>query len=212
VRRSLSTTARTPALHTLRHPASVPPHGTLPLDVTGGQLVRTAGPAVRARPAVLRWIAGWFRGPAHGPPVAAAPDGAVDLASFLDDGERRDRQLIELREQAFGPDHPDVATALHILAARYHLVHRYDQAEALYDRALAIRSESLGHDHPSTVEVLEDIGDLWRDRGDRQRAASAYGLALSALTDPERRRLKQTDYEARLTRLPPQSGDRPSRG
>ena len=80
-------------------------------------------------------------------------------------------------------------------------MHRYDQAEVLYNRALAIRSESLDHDHPSTVEVLEDLGDLWRDRGDRYRASSAYLLALSALTDPERRRRKQADYDARLAHI-----------
>src|SRR5438874_6015708 len=150
------------------------------------------------RPPILRRIAGWVRLPGR---PSRAVDPAVNLAAFLDDGERRDRQLIELREQAFGPDHPDVASALHILAARYHLVHRYDQAETLYNRALSIRSESLGHDHPSTVEVLEDLGDLWRDRGDRYRASSAYLLALSAVTDPERRRRKQADYDARLAHI-----------
>lgn len=187
----------------------MPERGTLPLDVTGGQLIGSAGPIVRAWPVVLRRVGGWLRGPARTSPIAAVPDPAVGLASFLDDGERRDRQLIELREQAFGPDHPDVASALHILAARYHLVRRYDQAEALYNRALAIRSESLGHDHPSTVEVLEDLGDLWGDRGDHYRASSAYGLALSAVNDPERRRWKQTEYEARLARIEPRFGEEP---
>ena len=101
----------------------------------------------------------------------------------------------------FGPDHPDVASALHILAARYHLVQRYQQAEALYERALAIRSERLGHDHASTVEVLEDLGDLWRDQGDRHRASSAYQLALSAVSDPDQQARKQADYDARLARI-----------
>ena len=155
--------------------------------------------AAGARLPLLRRIAGWVRGARRRSSRSADP--AVNLASFLDDGERRDRQLIELREQAFGPDHPDVATALHILAARYHLVRRYDQAETLYNRALSIRTESLGHDHPSTVECLEDLGDLWRDRGDRTHAASAYELALLAVTDPERRRRKQLDYAARLAQI-----------
>jgi len=163
---------------------------------------RAAMPAA-GRPPILRRIAGWVRLP--GRPSRAA-DPAVNLAAFLDDGERRDRQLVELREQAFGPDHPDVASALHILAARYHLVRRYDQAETLYNRALAIRTESLGQHHPSTVECLEDIGDLWRDRGDSERAANAYDLALSAVTDLERRRRKRLDYEARLARIDPALG------
>jgi len=159
----------------------------------------------RARVPLLRRIAAGIRRPrqsAAGRPV----DPAVNLATFLDDGECRDRQLIELREQAFGPDHPDVASALHILGARYHLVRRYDQAETLCNRALSIRTESLGHDHPSTVEVIEDLGDLWRDRGDRYRASSAYDLALLAVTDADRRRRKQVDYAARLARIDPSLG------
>ena len=135
------------------------------------------------------------------PPAVRPPDPGVALASFIDDGERRDRQIVALREQAFGPDHPDVATALHILGARYHLVRRYDEAATLYERALAICTERLGHDHPSTVEVLEDLGDLWRDRGDAFSAQARYEFALTAVTDPERRRKKKDDYTARLARI-----------
>ena len=161
---------------------------------------RRAEPAP-VRPDILRRIAGWVRGSRRSFSSLRSADPAVNLASFLDDGERSDRQLIELREQAFGPDHPDVATALHILAARYHLVRRYDQAETLYNRALSIRTESLGIYHPSTVECLEDIGDLWRDRGDAHRAWSAYDLALSAVADAERRKRKRADYAARLAQI-----------
>ena len=200
----MSTCGCVSRLRNLRHRVAVPPRGTLPLDVTGGHLSADTAPArttVRLGSTLLRRIAGWLGGPADPASVRHDPDPAVGLAAFLDDGERRDRQLVELREQAFGPDHPDVASALHILAARYHLVHRYDQAQALYERALAIRSESLGHDHPSTVEVLEDLGDLFRDRRDRSRASSAYGLALSALGESDRRHLKQADYAARLAQI-----------
>jgi tetratricopeptide (TPR) repeat protein len=156
-----------------------------------------------ARERAFRRLVDWARRRStrsHSP--TPLEDQAVQLASFLDDGERRDRQLLELREQAFGPDHPDVATALHILAARYHLVHRYAQADALYNRALTIRTESLGPGHASTVEVLEDLGDLWRDRGDATRAWHAYELALSGTADPDRRKLKRVDYLARLMQVP----------
>jgi tetratricopeptide (TPR) repeat protein len=165
------------------------------------------GELAAARPPILRQIAGWLRRSLRPSAPARLVDPAVSLATFLDDGERRDRQLVVLREQAFGPHHPDVATALHILAARYHLVRRYDQAETLYNRALLIRTESLGHDHPATVEVLEDLGDLWRDRGDRYRASCTYDLALAAVADPERRKRKHQDYAARLVRIDP-SGTR----
>jgi tetratricopeptide (TPR) repeat protein len=167
-----------------------------------------AAPTRRAKisvgdPPLLRRIVDSLRGRRQRSSSRQFADPAVYLAGFLDDGERRDRQLVELREQAFGPDHPDVATALHILGARYHLVRRYEQAEALYDRVLSIRTETLGREHPATIEVLEDLGDLWRDRADRYRAARAYDLALSVVTDPERRNRKRHDYNARLAFLDP---------
>jgi tetratricopeptide (TPR) repeat protein len=170
--------------------------------VAGRVRIEPAG----ARAPILRRIAGWLRRSGRRSRPARLVDPAVNLAAFLDDGERRDRQLIELREQAFGPAHPDVATALHILAARYHLVRRYEQAETLYNRALSIRTESLGRDHPSTVECLEDLGDLWRDRCDAYRGWAAYDLALSAVADPERRKRKRADYAARLARIDPSLG------
>jgi tetratricopeptide (TPR) repeat protein len=163
--------------------------------------VTRSGRTSAAGTPMWRRFSDWFRGVRPRSPSRRSADPAVDLAGFLDDGERRDRQLIELREQAFGPDHPDVATALHILGARYHLVRRYQQAEALYDRVLSIRTETLGRDHPATIEVLEDLGDLWRDRADRYRAARAYDLALSTVIDPERRNRKRQDYNARLALL-----------
>src|SRR5438132_705391 len=45
------------------------------------------------RPPILRRIAGWVRLPGR---AARSGDPAVNLAAFLDDGERRDRQLVEL--------------------------------------------------------------------------------------------------------------------
>ena len=169
--------------------------------MSAGATQARSGKPSAAWPPLIRQIADLLRGPARRSRSVQSADPAVDLAVFLDDGELRDRQLVELREQAFGADHPDVATALHILGARYHLVRRYEQAEVLYNRVLGIRTETLGRDHPATVEVLEDLGDLWRDRADRYRAACAYDLALLAVTDPERRRRKRQDYSARLAQL-----------
>jgi tetratricopeptide (TPR) repeat protein len=54
------------------------------------------------------------------------------------------QQVLAIREKAFGPDHPDVATALNNLAVLYENQGRYADAEPLYKRVLAIREKALG--------------------------------------------------------------------
>ena len=48
------------------------------------------------------------------------------------------RRALAIDEKAFGPDHPDVATALNNLAALLRATNRLGEAEPLYRRALAI--------------------------------------------------------------------------
>ncbi|MBN2559982.1 MAG: tetratricopeptide repeat protein [Phycisphaerae bacterium] len=43
-----------------------------------------------------------------------------------------------IREKALGPDRPDVGVSLNNLAGLYHTQGKYDQAEALFKRAVAI--------------------------------------------------------------------------
>src|SRR5919199_5717556 len=51
------------------------------------------------------------------------------------DPETRLLRAIEVREAAFGPDHPQVADALSILAGHYQASGRLGEAEALLRRA-----------------------------------------------------------------------------
>ena len=47
---------------------------------------------------------------------------------------------------------------------------RYSEAEAFYERALAIRAKSLQSDHPDLVELQEDYATLLRATGREQEA------------------------------------------
>ena len=60
-------------------------------------------------------------------------------------------QEVRLALKAFGPDHPDVATALNNLAELYRSQGRYAEAEPLYRRSLTIREAKLGPDHPDVA-------------------------------------------------------------
>jgi tetratricopeptide (TPR) repeat protein len=71
-----------------------------------------------------------------------------------------------LRRQNLFPDHPDVATSLHNLALLYREQGKYNEAEPLIQRSLAIREEkALAPDHPSVATGLNNLGGLLRDKG-----------------------------------------------
>jgi tetratricopeptide (TPR) repeat protein len=56
-----------------------------------------------------------------------------------------------------GKDHPDVATWLNNLAVLYKSQGRYEEAEPLYLRALAILFDRLGAEHPNTQTVWQNF-------------------------------------------------------
>jgi CHAT domain-containing protein/Tfp pilus assembly protein PilF len=63
-------------------------------------------------------------------------------------------ELLALREQRLGPDHPDVAWALTRLAELQQAQGRYPEAERLLKRSLTIREARLGPDHGDVAHSL----------------------------------------------------------
>lgn len=92
---------------------------------------------------------------------SAKPQPAANDQAFIgDDAERRYRQIVAVREEALGPDHPDVAAALAILATHLHAFGRFTEEEPLLRRALAISEIALGATHPSVATIAEDLAAL----------------------------------------------------
>ncbi|CAM9963441.1 unnamed protein product, partial [Ascophyllum nodosum] len=63
-------------------------------------------------------------------------------------------------EETLGPRHPDVALSLNNLAGLLLSQGKYDDAESLYKRALAILEEALGPRHPDVAENLNSLALL----------------------------------------------------
>lgn len=57
-------------------------------------------------------------------------------------------QVLELREQALGASHPEVAACLNNLAVLLKSKGMYGEAEELYMRCIAIKERSMGPTHP----------------------------------------------------------------
>ena len=72
-----------------------------------------------------------------------------------------------------------VAISLNNLAELYRNQGKYDEAEPLYQRALAIREKSLGSDHPDVATSLNNLAVLYSDQGRYDEAEPLYQRALA---------------------------------
>ena len=75
--------------------------------------------------------------------------------------------------------HPDVATSLNNLALLYYTQGQYAQAEPLYQRALAIREQTLAPMHPDVGTSLHNLATLYCAQGQYAQAESLYQRALA---------------------------------
>jgi tetratricopeptide (TPR) repeat protein len=93
------------------------------------------------------------------------------------------QRALELAERQFGPDHPEVGTALNNLAELFRQQRRYVDAEALTERSLSIYEKALGPEHPSVATALNNLAGLYRYR---ERYADAERLLKRSLAITEK--------------------------
>jgi tetratricopeptide (TPR) repeat protein len=73
----------------------------------------------------------------------------------------------------------DEAASLNKQAGQYMDQERYDEAEALYKRALAVSEKSLGPDHPDTATSLHNLAYLYHRQEKYAEAEPLYKRALA---------------------------------
>ena len=143
-------------------------------------------------PRLLQYIAGLIVAVVIGVPApAAAQSGAAlytQLTELFQAGKYAEamplaQRLLAYSEKTFGPNHPNVATALGILAGIYEAQGRYADAEPLSKRALAIYEKANGPDHPNVALALNNLAKLYKDQG---RYADAEPLYQRSLTIREK--------------------------
>jgi tetratricopeptide (TPR) repeat protein len=64
--------------------------------------------------------------------------------------ERSLQRALVITERILDPEHPFVAASLDRLGFLYEDLHRYERAETLFSRSLAIREKAFGPDHPKS--------------------------------------------------------------
>ena len=81
--------------------------------------------------------------------------------------------------RTFGTDHPDVATRITNLARLYHDLGRDTEAEALFQRALAIREQALGPSALAVASSLRFLAQHYRDHGNDAEAEPLLNRAVA---------------------------------
>jgi CHAT domain-containing protein len=90
-------------------------------------------------------------------------------------------QVLAMREQLLGPDHPNVAMVLDSFGRLYQQVGRFADAEQFYKRTLAIREKALKPDHPDYFLVAQSLNNLAAVYDRQGRYAEAEPLNQRAL-------------------------------
>jgi len=99
-------------------------------------------------------------------------------AGHITQAEALLKDALALVEQAFEPDHPQVAVSLTSLADFYRTQRRLGEAEPLYQRALQIREAILGPTYPTVATSLNRLGVLYYEQGRWAEAEPLYQQAL----------------------------------
>ena len=73
------------------------------------------------------------------------------------------RRALQIDEDSFGPNHPNVARDLNNLAQLLQATNRLADAEPMMQRAVEICKPSLGLDHPNTQAIRENLAVLLQE-------------------------------------------------
>ena len=99
------------------------------------------------------------------------------------DYRQAERLLVLARQEAekLGPEDPRLATTLNNLAQVYHAQGKYEEAEPLYQRSLAINEKALGKDHSVVAGDLNNLAQLYHDLGKYDEAEALYTRTLAII-------------------------------
>ncbi len=112
----------------------------------------------------------------------AAIENNLGAAWGMRGDHRRARRYFEAaaarKRDAFGPDHPDVATALNNVGVSLQAVGDYAAAAEQLESVLRMRRASLAADHPEIATTCHNLGVCERELGHTERAIELYQEAI----------------------------------
>jgi len=109
---------------------------------------------------------------------------ALELAKRNPCPERSDGMIVVLNDWldiGHSWDHPDVTESLAVLAECYEKQGKYNQAEVLYKRAIAIWEKKYWPDHPIVALSLAPLAEFYKRQGKYDQAQVLYERALAIM-------------------------------
>ncbi len=88
------------------------------------------------------------------------------------------QQVLSMREQLMGQEHPDTARSLNNLAILTYKQGKIAQSEALFLQTLRIQEQVLEADHLDLAATLTGLARLYDDQGKHTQAGALYQRAL----------------------------------
>ncbi|HPK07609.1 MAG TPA: tetratricopeptide repeat protein, partial [Aminivibrio sp.] len=83
-------------------------------------------------------------------------------------------------EKTAGPDSPEAASTLGLLANAWHSLGQYDEAGPYYLRALAIHEARNGPNHPDTASTLNNLAQLRHFQARYAESEALYRRAIES--------------------------------
>jgi len=87
-------------------------------------------------------------------------------------------KALDIREKTIGPDHPEIAFTLTLLANIAYYRQDFAKAEPLYQRAIAILEKTLPPEHPQVAMRLNNLGIIYLNRNDSSKSEQLHKRAL----------------------------------
>src|SRR5258708_333387 len=84
-----------------------------------------------------------------------------------------------MRRKVLREGHPEIADTMNNLADVYCHQNAYEEAEKLYQQALAIRRRELREDHPDIAVSLIGLGNVYLSQGKYEEAEDLYQQAFA---------------------------------
>ena len=105
---------------------------------------------------------------------------------LYDEAEMHVRAALALREQAYGPAHPDVARTLHELGQLLYEKGSYDEAEEHLRRAIHLYEALVPADSLALAAGLDALAIVLNNKGGYEEAEQLYRQALALYRRPGR--------------------------
>jgi hypothetical protein len=91
-------------------------------------------------------------------------------------------RALAIREQAFGPNHPEVASGLFSFGNFLRETNDFSSAQRAYERAFAIQESALGPTHPAVAATLTKLAVVFSRTGNYAAALPCRGRRQRPIT------------------------------